>query len=131
MSNLGEKSILKNTEKEKRLVVEISAIETPRGLVPTVESLKNFVDMLNKVIARIEDVISAILDNLTRVAERLESTERMLNNVAMRVDLVLAKLSELKVRIESHSKIEANLEAKNNELRKENLRKELMSFFEK
>jgi len=119
----------KNRRKLEKLLIEISAIETPRGLVPTVESLKKFVDVLNRVLSQIYDAVSNIFDVISNVVERIEIIEKKLSNLDMKVEFALTKLSELKVLIESESGMKERKTGMVSKKRRENkdLRDELIS----
>lgn len=86
------------------ITVKIDAIETPRGLVPSISSLENIVGALNNVLGEIYHVIEQIFVLIKENTKAIERISKKINSLDVRIDVIESILSEIKVMVSADVK---------------------------
>ena len=111
------------------ITVKIDAIETPRGLVPSIGSLESIVGALNNVLGEIYKVIERIFVLIRENAKAIERISKKINSLDVRIDVIESILSEIKVMVNTgvKEKERHDVEEKKRKETKKELLKMIMS----
>lgn len=88
----------------KTITLEIEAIETPRGLVPTVSSINSLVQALNTVLETIAKMIGEIMEGLKKNAEYMEKIVNNIRSLDAKIDVMQSLLMEIKINLEKDAR---------------------------
>jgi len=100
------KKIEKNDNREhdsKIIKIEVEAIETPRGLVPTISSVNSIVQALNKVLESITKMITEIVEELRKNTEAMERVANSIRSLDAKMDVLQSLLTEIKINMERNT----------------------------
>ena len=86
-------------EKMRKIVVDV--IDTPRGLVPTAESIRNLIEALNESFQLINENLNKMASYLARIDQTVLNLSTKLSTTASKLDLLFTALADLKVSIEN------------------------------
>ena len=88
-------------KKRRDIVIRVEAIETPRGLVPSVAAIENLVDAVNSILSEVFDAIGEILslvENNSRCMKKIVTT---LESIKIRLDMIESSISEVRAKVAS------------------------------
>lgn len=98
---MAKKGINNNRKRNNRIItLEVEAIETPRGLVPTVSSINSLVQALNVVLETIAKMIGEIIESLKKNAEYMEKIVNSIRSLDAKIDVMQSLLMEIKIDLE-------------------------------
>jgi len=84
---------------ENKIVLRVEAIETPRGLVPSIEAIKGIVSMVNRVLSEIFEGIQGIISLLRENTEMMKDILGALRTVSVKLDVIQEIVTEIKVSV--------------------------------
>ncbi len=84
---------------DSKIVLKIDAIETPRGLVPTISSIESLVNAINKILSELFNRIERIMTLLENNSKCIKDITLVLNGLKLRMEFIENLLSEIKVYI--------------------------------
>jgi septal ring factor EnvC (AmiA/AmiB activator) len=126
------------SEKKKKVEIQINAISTPKGDVPTVDSLKNVVAGLNLLDSELslatEEAEKTVLSKIKDLEKEIVSIKRLISETAISFEATLEKLNEIEPRLEKTYEIVESQKAESAELARymgavtNTLRRELVDY---
>ena len=101
----------------KKIPIEIKAIKTPLGPVPTLESLKQIVDglnVLNEDMIRTHEIVnSEVFKQVAGIERELKSLKKLISEEAISFESIKEQISELHKRLD---RIEADQQKQNSSI---------------
>ncbi len=79
----------------KRITIDV--IDTPRGPVPSAESIKKIIESWNSVIETMNDNLVRLFNLLNKLNENVVKLTVSLNNVSSKTDLLMKSIAEIKI----------------------------------
>ena len=83
-------------ESKKEIVVKVEAIETPRGLVPSIKALESIVNMINEVLSNISSSIQNVALLLKENAEVMKNILRLIQTIDVKLDVIQEMLTDIR-----------------------------------
>jgi len=91
----------KGESEKKEKVIVIDVIETPRGPVPSAESLKSLVEAWNEVLSTINENTSELVNMMKRIEDHILKLSISISKLVGKLDSFAQILSDLKVSMDS------------------------------
>jgi len=92
---------MKNNKKD----VIIDVIETPKGHVPTAESIKSLVEAWNDILSTMNSNLEKIIDMFSNITKKLEKMDITLSKFLSKLDNFSKDIIEIKLVLKSLEKI--------------------------
>jgi len=90
----------------KRVEIEIDAIKTPAGEVPTVESVKKIVDGLNLLSEDVNAISLSLSESLNLLMAEVKSVQKVIANTVVSSEAAMEAVKRLERKIDSFLKME-------------------------
>ncbi|MHA1589639.1 MAG: hypothetical protein ACTSVA_03420 [Candidatus Njordarchaeales archaeon] len=82
---------------EKKIIIEV--IETPRGPVPTAESIKTLVEAWNEILTLINNNTSELCEKMKKVEKNLLNFSLSISSLSGKINALISVLNDLKMSI--------------------------------
>ncbi|WEU39992.1 MAG: hypothetical protein OdinLCB4_005850 [Candidatus Odinarchaeum yellowstonii] len=83
------------SERSRRIQIELKAINTPKGEVPTVESFQNLVDGLNILDGELEELREQYLKLIQEIKQDFKSMKKLIMDNTIGIEVVNERLEQL------------------------------------
>ena len=121
-------------EKKKKVIIEV--IETPRGPVPSAESLKTLVNAWNSILESLNENLANISKMFSEILSNLNNLDLSMRKIITRLSDTISILNDIKVLIKNMGKKIEKLDSQiektlaESKTKKEEAKKILRSLFE-